>query len=189
MFNETFKASSIFMKLSFIPAFLGFVNHLISFASSYWRVIEKNFQELSAPQIYPNSERTYCGLWNCFSCSPNCESIVFPLEDAIEVTRVFVTIGLFLSCGTLSLTLLCLFIREVASHDFVHIGAIIISISTGGCVLIGIVVYGFSVRDHDFSMFETHILHWSYYFCIAAFFMYFVNGILLFLNVLRIKTS
>lgn len=51
--------------------------------------------------------------------------------DAIEVTRVFVTIGLFLSCGTLSLTLLCLFIREVASHDFVHIGAIIISISTG----------------------------------------------------------
>lgn len=189
MFNETFKSSSIFLKLSLIPAFLGFVNHLVSFASSNWRVIESPVPLL---KIYPHVENTYCGLWNCFSCLSNnakCESAVFPLEDAIVVTRVFVTIGLFLGCGTLSLTLLCLFIREVASHDFVHIGTLLISISTGGCVLIGVVVYGSSTSDHDLNLHAEHSLHWSYFLCAVAFFMYFINGLLLFLNVLRIKTS
>lgn len=189
MFNETFKSSSIFLKLSLIPAFLGFVNHLVAFASSNWRVIDPQVPYL---KIYPHVEQIYCGLWNCFSCLSNsakCESTLFQLEDAIVITRVFVTIGLFLSCGTLSLTLLCLFIREVASQDFVHIGTILISISTGGCVLIGVVVYGSSTSDHDSSLLEEHSLHWSYSLCAVAFFMYFINGLLLFLNVLRIKTS
>lgn len=85
MFNETFKSSSIFLKLSLIPAFLGFVNHLVSFASSNWRVIESPVPLL---KIYPHVEYTYCGLWNCFSCLSNnakCESAVFPLEGNLPV--------------------------------------------------------------------------------------------------------
>lgn len=85
MFNETFKSSSIFLKLSLIPAFLGFVNHLVSFASSNWRVIDKQVPYL---KIYPHVEHTYCGLWNCFSCLSNnakCESALFPLEGKLSV--------------------------------------------------------------------------------------------------------
>lgn len=85
MFNDTFKSSSIFLKLSLIPAFLGFINHLVSFASSNWRVIESPVPLL---KIYPHVENTYCGLWNCFSCLSNnakCESAVFPLEGNLPV--------------------------------------------------------------------------------------------------------
>lgn len=73
--------------------------------------------------------------------------------DAIVVTRVFVTIGLFLSCGTLSLTLLCLFISEVASHEYVHIGTILISISTGkyNFNLTVYAVFVFCFLNNDFS--------------------------------------
>ncbi|XP_061183254.1 uncharacterized protein LOC133191520 [Saccostrea echinata] len=192
MFNETFKSSSLFLKLSLVPAFIGFLCHLVSFASSYWRLIKSVTTVSPHISFYPQIKHTYCGLWNCFSCfsdDPNCQSAILELEDAIVVTRVFVTIGLFASCGTLSLTLLCLFIREVASRDFVHIAAILASISTGGCVLIGIVVYGTSTNDHEATLLESHSLHWSYFMCIVTFLLYFVNGMLLFLNVLRIKAS
>lgn len=85
MFNDTFKFSSIFLKLSLIPAFLGFVNHLVSFASSNWRVIDTPVPLL---KIYPHVDHTYCGLWNCYSCLSNnadCESALFPLEGKLSV--------------------------------------------------------------------------------------------------------
>lgn len=85
MFNDTFKSSSIFLKLSLIPAFLGFVNHLVSFASSNWRVIDTPVPLL---KIYPHVDHTYCGLWNCYSCLSNnadCESALFPLEGKLSV--------------------------------------------------------------------------------------------------------
>lgn len=70
-------------------------------------------------------------------------------------------------------------------HCFSHHYALFL----GGCVLIGVVVYGSSTSDHDSNLHAEHSLHWSYFLCAVAFFMYFINGLLLFLNVLRIKTS
>jgi sensor histidine kinase YesM len=83
MFNETFKSSSIFLKLSLIPAFVGFLCHLVSFAASYWRVIKSTTFVSPYLNLQPQLQHTYCGLWNCFSCfsdNPNCESAGLELE-------------------------------------------------------------------------------------------------------------
>lgn len=83
MFNETFKSSSIFLKLSLIPAFVGFLCHLVSFASSYWRVIKSTTFVSPHLSLQHRLQHTYCGLWNCFSCfsdNPNCESVSLELE-------------------------------------------------------------------------------------------------------------
>lgn len=54
----------------------------------------------------------------------------------------------------------------------------------GGCVLIGVVVYGFFISDYDLNLYVEYSFYWFYFLCVVVFFMYFINGLLLFLNVL-----
>lgn len=69
-------------------------------------------------------------------------------------------------------------------YEFVLFFLLLCVFFLGGCVLIGVVVYGFFISDYDLNLYVEYSFYWFYFLCVVVFFMYFINGLLLFLNVL-----
>ncbi|XP_053382970.1 uncharacterized protein LOC123540326 isoform X7 [Mercenaria mercenaria] len=117
-FNET----PLLVKVSFIMTSVGFLFHLIGFASEYW-------------QKYG---RFHSGLW------PNSSN----LPSWFEATQAFETLGFIAAIVALVLIVLYIFVPQTSGKRIVFILGMVACFAAAGCIILGIIIYGSKVETN-----------------------------------------
>ncbi|XP_061178651.1 uncharacterized protein LOC133187306 [Saccostrea echinata] len=148
----------LFLKISCVLVIAAFVINLIAFSVPYWFELKKYHE----------------GLWSICIGSECTDYSLKNLTSWFEASRMFAVFGFIGSIATIVLLVLYIFVEKLSIY-IVYIAAVVTCFVTGGFILLLVLIYGAFLNN----------LSWGWAFCVVAFLLYTVAGVLLIVNFLR----